>query len=78
MMWRNRSSRARHPVRYTSANYWPDPKSGIGYQVQVEIPEHQMNSLEQVKNLPIARRSGGQIDLRNVAGVTDGGGARRI
>ena len=58
--------------RYTSANYWPDPKSGIGYQVQVEIPEHQMNSLEEVKNLPIARRSGQQIDLRNVAGVTDG------
>jgi multidrug efflux pump subunit AcrB len=58
--------------RYTSANYWPDPKSGIGYQVQVEIPEQQLNSLEEVKNLPIARRSGGQIDLRNVAGVTDG------
>jgi multidrug efflux pump subunit AcrB len=58
--------------RYTSANYWPDPKSGIGYQVQVEIPEHQMNSLEEVKNLPIARRSGRQIDLRNVAGVADG------
>jgi multidrug efflux pump subunit AcrB len=31
-----------------------------------------MNSLEEVKNLPIARRSGGQIDLRNVAGVTNG------
>ena len=58
--------------RYTSANYWADPKSGIGYQVQVEIPEHKMNSLEEVKNLPIARRSGQQIDLRNVAGVTDG------
>jgi multidrug efflux pump subunit AcrB len=58
--------------RYTSANYWPDPKSGVGYQVQVEIPEQQLNSLEEVKNLPIARRSGGQIDLRNVAGVTDG------
>jgi len=58
--------------RYTSANYWPDPKSGIGYQVQVEIPEHRMNSLEEVKNLPIARRSGGQIDLRDVAGVSDG------
>jgi multidrug efflux pump subunit AcrB len=58
--------------RYTSANYWPDPKSGIGYQVQVEIPEQQMNSLEEVKNLPIARRSGQQIDVRNVASVTDG------
>jgi multidrug efflux pump subunit AcrB len=31
-----------------------------------------MNSLEEVKNLPIARRSGQQIDVRNVAGVTDG------
>jgi multidrug efflux pump subunit AcrB len=58
--------------RYTSANYWPDPKSGIGYQVQVEIPEQQMNSLEEVKNLPIAPRSGHQIDLRNVADVTNG------
>ncbi len=58
--------------RYTSANYWADPKSGIGYQVQVEIPIQQMNSLEEVKNLPIARRAAEQIDLRNVASVSDG------
>ena len=58
--------------RYTSANYWADPTSGIGYQVQVEIPERQMNSLEDVKNLPIARRSGRQIDLRDVAAVANG------
>jgi multidrug efflux pump subunit AcrB len=58
--------------RYTSANYWADPKSGIGYQVQVEIPVQQMNSLEEVKNLPIARRTTQQIDLRNVASVSDG------
>jgi multidrug efflux pump subunit AcrB len=58
--------------RYTSANYWADPKSGIGYQVQVEIPLQQMNSLEDVKNLPIARRTTQQIDLRNVASVSDG------
>jgi multidrug efflux pump subunit AcrB len=58
--------------RYTSANYWADPKSGIGYLVQVEIHEQQMNSLEEVKNLPIARRTAEQIDLRNVASVTDG------
>jgi multidrug efflux pump subunit AcrB len=58
--------------RYTAPNYWADPKTGIGYQVQVEIPERQINSLEDVKNLPIARRSDQQIDLRNVAAVTDG------
>jgi multidrug efflux pump subunit AcrB len=58
--------------RYTAPNYWADPKSGIGYQVQVEIPERQINSLEDVKNLPIARRADQQVDLRNVAAVTDG------
>ncbi len=58
--------------RYTAANYWADPRSGIGYQVQVEIPEQRMNSLEEVRNLPIARRSGEQIDLRNVATVSEG------
>ena len=24
--------------RFVVPNYWPDPKTGIGYQVQVEIP----------------------------------------
>jgi multidrug efflux pump subunit AcrB len=58
--------------RYTAPNYWADPKSGIGYQVLVEIPEQQMSSLEELKNLPIARRTAQQIDLRNVASVTEG------
>jgi multidrug efflux pump subunit AcrB len=58
--------------RYTAANYWADPKSGIGYQVQVEIPEQRMDSLDEVANLPIARRPGQQIDLRDVATVSEG------
>jgi multidrug efflux pump subunit AcrB len=28
--------------RYTAPNYWADPKSGVGYQVQVKIPERQI------------------------------------
>jgi multidrug efflux pump subunit AcrB len=31
-----------------------------------------MNSLEEMRNLPIARRSGQQIDLRNIASISDG------
>jgi multidrug efflux pump subunit AcrB len=58
--------------RYTAANYWADPASGVGYQVQVEIPEQRMNSLEEVRNIPIARRGAQQIDLRNVATVGNG------
>jgi multidrug efflux pump subunit AcrB len=58
--------------RFTVPNFWPDPKSGVGYQVQVQIPTPRMNSLEEVKNVVVARNQMGQINLRNVADVTQG------
>src|SRR5262249_45701378 len=58
--------------RFTVPNFWPDPKSGVGYQVQVEIPTPRMNSLEEVKNIVVGRNHSGQISLRNVADVTQG------
>jgi multidrug efflux pump subunit AcrB len=58
--------------RYTVANFWADPKSGIGYRVQVQVPPHRMDSLEQIRNIPIGRSQGVQIGLRNVADVTPG------
>jgi multidrug efflux pump subunit AcrB len=56
--------------RFTVPNFWADPKSGVGYQVQVEVPPPRMDSLEQVKNIPIGRNQDIQISLRNVADVT--------
>jgi multidrug efflux pump subunit AcrB len=58
--------------RFTVPNFWADPKSGVGYQVQVEVPPLRMDSLEEVKNIPISRSQDVQIDLRNVAEVTQG------
>lgn len=58
--------------RYTTANFWADPKSGVGYQVQVQVPIDRMDSIEQVRNVPIATREGGQLQLRQVADVSDG------
>jgi multidrug efflux pump subunit AcrB len=58
--------------RYTTANYWADPKTGVGYQVQVQIPEARMNSLEEIRNVPVASKQGQQLTLRQVASVTDG------
>jgi len=58
--------------RYTAANYWADPKSGVGYQVQVQIPEQRMNSLDEVRNIPVANRQGQQIGLGQVADVVNG------
>ena len=59
------------PVR--RAQYWPDPKTGIGYQVQVEIPYQMMDSLEQIETVPIqSTGSDGQLLLRDVAEVREG------
>ena len=58
--------------RFTTPAYWADPKSGVGYQVQVEIPIQRMNSLDEIRNVPVARTKDGQINLRNVASVSDG------
>ena len=55
---------------FTVPNFWADPKSGVGYQVQVEVPPQRIDSLEQVKNIPIGRNQDIQINLRNVADVT--------
>ncbi len=60
--------------RFVVPNYWPDPKTGIGYQVQVEIPQPQLDSIEDLGAVPIQRGSGihaGQsLLLRDVASLT--------
>ena len=39
--------------RFVNKNVWVDPKSGLVFQVQVQLPENQLNSLNQLKNLPL-------------------------
>ena len=58
--------------RFVDPNYWPDPKSGVGYQVQVEIPYAIMDSMKQVEMLPIQRSGGPSLLLRDVADVRRG------
>jgi multidrug efflux pump subunit AcrB len=59
--------------RFVVPNYWPDPKSGIGYQVQVEIPYQIMNTVEEVETVPIQRPGlDRQLLLRDVATVRRG------
>ncbi|HLX63170.1 MAG TPA: efflux RND transporter permease subunit [Planctomycetota bacterium] len=56
--------------RYVVANFWADDSNGIGYQVQVEFPQAKIKSIEDVQNIPVAKREGQQLLLRNVASVT--------
>lgn len=58
--------------RFVVPNYWPDPKTGIGYQVQVEIPTAVMDSMKQVETIPVQRSGGPSLLLRDVAKVQRG------
>jgi len=58
--------------RYTAANYWADPRTGIAYQVQVQIPEQQMHSLEEIRNVPVEASNGTAMPLRQFATVEPG------
>jgi multidrug efflux pump subunit AcrB len=59
--------------RFVVPNYWADPNSGIGYQVQVEIPIERMDSAKKVALVPIKRPSQtGQLFLQDVARVHEG------
>lgn len=40
-------------TRFTSPNFWADPKTGINYQVQVQVPQKVIETLQELKKLPI-------------------------
>jgi multidrug efflux pump subunit AcrB len=59
--------------RFVVPNYWPDPKTGIGYQVQVEIPFRAMDSIESIETVPIQEPGSDRtVLLRDVARVSPG------
>jgi len=60
--------------RFVIPNYWADPTSGVAYQIQVQVPQAKMDSLEQAQNVPVLDRGGHQLLLRDVAHVTEGTG----
>jgi multidrug efflux pump subunit AcrB len=58
--------------RFVVPNYWADPNSGVAYQVQVQVPQAKMTSVEQLKNVPVLDRAGQSVLLRNVAKIAEG------
>jgi multidrug efflux pump subunit AcrB len=56
--------------RFVVPNFWPDPKTGIGYLVQVQIPQSIMKSVEDVARLPVSQKGDDQLLLRDVAQIS--------
>jgi multidrug efflux pump subunit AcrB len=58
--------------RFVVLNFWADPNTGIGYQVQVEVPPFQMDSSSAVGLVPIQGKTDKHLLLRDVASIREG------
>lgn len=59
--------------RYINLSFWKDPKSGVSYQVQVQVPQDQMQSKADIENFPAMGNPKQQHPLiRDVARVEYG------
>jgi multidrug efflux pump subunit AcrB len=57
--------------RFSLLNFWEDTHSGINYQVQVEVPQKMVTSIDEFKKVPISI-NGGSLPLDNFATVEPG------
>jgi len=58
--------------RFVQPNYWLDTSTGTAYQVQVEIPQSEMNSIEAVESIPVMPDGAARPMLGDVAQVSYG------
>jgi multidrug efflux pump subunit AcrB len=58
--------------RFVAPNYWRDPASGVSYQVQVEIPQAQMTSINDIESISVASSTGADPIVSQVASVRSG------
>jgi len=55
--------------RFTDPNYWRDPNSGNAFQIQVELPQNQIQSVEQVGSVPVMPVGGSKPLLDDIANL---------
>jgi multidrug efflux pump subunit AcrB len=54
--------------RFTVPVYWADAKTGVSYSLQVQIPQSETKTIEDLRNVQVGRG----VALRNVASLTPG------
>ncbi len=58
--------------RFTQPNYWRDPNSGNAFQIQVELPQNRIQSVDELGSLPVMLNGHAQPQLDNIASLKMG------
>jgi multidrug efflux pump subunit AcrB len=53
--------------RFVAPSYWRDPRSGVSYQVQVQVPQPKMTSIADIGNIPVGSTTGAQPLVNQLA-----------
>jgi len=59
-------------TRFILPNYWADTKTGVAYQVQVQVPQSATKNAEDLRNVPVSSKDGQPVLLRSIGTVKDG------
>ncbi|HZP49394.1 MAG TPA: efflux RND transporter permease subunit [Vicinamibacterales bacterium] len=65
-------SEATYSSRFTSPSYWADPNTGIAYQLQVQFPQPDITTVQDVQNIPVTPGQSAHPLLGDVAKVGEG------
>jgi multidrug efflux pump subunit AcrB len=55
--------------RFVAPNYWADPRTGIAFQVQVQVPQPRMTTLEDLRVVPVSSGGAAKPLLGDVARI---------
>jgi multidrug efflux pump subunit AcrB len=55
--------------RFVAPNYWADPRTGIAFQVQVQVPQPRVTSLDDLRVIPVSADRGSHALLGDVAKI---------
>src|ERR1041385_1623695 len=58
--------------RFTQPNYWVDGNVGQAFQIQVELPQNRIQSIDALGNLPVMKNGEQDTQLMNIATLKPG------
>jgi multidrug efflux pump subunit AcrB len=58
--------------RFTQPNYWVDRNVGQAFQIQVELPQNRIQSIDALGNLPVMKNGQRDTELINIATLKPG------
>ncbi len=58
--------------RFTEPNYWRDPNSGNAFQIQVQLPQNQIQSVDEIGRLPVMPSGRPEPRLDSIATLKPG------